>query len=124
MSEFSCPYCVRLQGKYPGAKLRECRHAEIDVFTPLHQPKKATTARVFIHPRCLQGPSSGALISCLQERGYDVNTMSIGPMDQRGYCELVRLRGTDPDGLMHLERMNGDGFDYMPVTPPTKGTAA
>ena len=124
MSEFSCSYCVRLQDKYPGAKLRECRHAEIDVFTPLHQPKKATTARVFIHPRCYQGPSSGALISYLQERGYDLNAISIGPAGKNGYSELVWLRGTDPDGLLHLERMDGEQFEHRPSAVPTKGTVA
>jgi len=82
------------------------------------------TARIFIHPRCVQGPASGALSAHLQANGYDLNQLSVGPMSKRGYCELVRLHGTDSDGLMHLERMDGGKFDYRPNTFPPGGNAA
>lgn len=75
------------------------------------------SARVFVHPRCLAGPASGALTACLQEHGYDINKITIGPTNKKGHCELVRLLQVDPNGLLHLERMNGDRFDYQPIQP-------
>lgn len=121
-----CSYCAALQEKYPEAKLRECKQdvGVLDSYTVLHQPKKVMSARVFIHPRCLQGPASGALTSCLQEKGYDLNAISVGPVNKKGRAELVRLRGTDPDGLLHLERMDGEQFDHRPATTPTERTVA
>ena len=76
-----------------------------------------TGARIFIHPRCLAGPASGALTADLQGRGYDLNKITIGPASKKGHCELVRLLQVDPSGLLHLERMNGEKFDYQPVQP-------
>ena len=123
----NCSYCNSLQVKYPEAKLRACRHEtkRLDLYTSLHQPKKKTSgARVFVHPRCLQGPASGAFTACLQEKGYNLDAISVGPADKKGHCELVRLRGTDPDGLLHLERMDGEQFEYRPIMSPTGGNIA
>ena len=125
-TNMTCPHCVALQEKYSNLQIRECRpRDDLDTHTALHQPKhKATGARVFIHPRCLQGPASGALTACLQEHGYDLDKISVGPADKKGRCELVRLHGTDPDGLLHLERMDGDRFDYRPMGFNPGGSAA
>ena len=120
-----CHYCTDLKAKYPSARLRGCNHLELDSYTVLHQPKKKTTgARIFVHPRCLQGPASGAFTACLQEKGYNLDAISVGPANKKGHCELVRLRGTDPDGLLHLERMDGEQFEYRPVVSPTGGNVA
>ena len=115
----TCTYCTTLQDKYPGAKLRECRHEAkaLDLYTPLHTPKRELNARIYIHPRCISGPASGALTACLQEHGYDINAVSIGPVNKRGYAELVRLHLPEPDGTLNLERMNGEKFTYKPVNP-------
>ena len=75
------------------------------------------SARVFIHPRCLSGPASGTLTAILQERGYDINKLSVGPASKKGHHELVRILGTEPGGMMHLERMDGVKFDYTPLQP-------
>lgn len=74
-------------------------------------------ARIFIHPRCVDGPASGALTACLQEHGYDTDKISIGPASKRGYAELVRLHAPDADGTLNLERMDGVRFTYRPPNP-------
>lgn len=115
-----CSYCTVLQEKYPALQLRECRHdvRALDSHTPLHVSKKGSVpARIFVHPRCLAGPASGALTAVLQEHGYDINKMSVGPGSKQGHHELVRLHTTDPDGTLNLERMDGVKFTYKPLGP-------
>ena len=73
-------------------------------------------ARVFIHPRCLSGPASGALTAALQDHGFDINKLTIGPANKKGHCELVRLDSTALDGTLSLERMDGEKFTYKPLT--------
>lgn len=67
-------------------------------------------ARIFIHPRCIQGPAAGALAAHLQGQGYDVAAVVAGPMDKRGRCELVRILEEGAEG-MRLQRF--DGTEYF-----------
>jgi hypothetical protein len=78
------------------------------------------SARVYIHPRCLSGPAFGALSASLAERGYDLNSVRIGPPSKKGYCELVHERGVSAEGMMILECFDGGRFLYKsqePLTP-------
>lgn len=74
------------------------------------------SAQVFIHPRCMSGPALGALESALQERGYDINALKIGPPSAKGYCELMHLRGKTDDGALVLEGFDGMQLIYEPET--------
>ena len=78
------------------------------------------SARIFVHPRCLSGPASGALSACLQEHGHDLNKLTIGPANHKGHCELVRLLETRPDGSLQLERFDGFQFNHAPNTLPPR----
>jgi hypothetical protein len=69
------------------------------------------TARVLIHPRCLEGPARGALESHLQDRGFDIAATAIGPPSAKGHCDLVRLIGRSETELV-LERMDGVLFKH------------
>lgn len=75
------------------------------------------SARVLIHPRCLAGPARGALESCLQERGFDISQVAIGPEHgKKKTCDLVRMiERTDTE--ITLERFDGVRFTH-PVAPP------
>ena len=75
------------------------------------------SARVFVHPRCTEGPAMGALAASMQERGYDTSKILVGPPDHRGYCDIVRHRGTKIDGALDLERLDGHAFVYHPKQP-------
>ena len=75
------------------------------------------SARIYIHPRCVEGPASGALAAYLQEQGYNLDKVSVGPASKRGYAELVRLHPPSPDGTLNLERMNGGRFTHKPSGP-------
>ena len=75
------------------------------------------SARIFVHPRCLSGSPSNTFTAILQERGYDINKLSVGPASKKGHHELVRILGTELCGMMHLERMDGVKFDYTPLQP-------
>lgn len=71
-------------------------------------------ARILIHPRCVEGPASGALAAGLQEMGYDIDKVICGPKGKRGYCDLVRVireEGTE----YTFERMDGTQFEYSTV---------
>lgn len=110
-----CNYCVALQDKYPGARLRECKQssAELDKFTPLHIPKPGVTrANVYIHPRCISGPASAALAAELARRGFDMDKTVTGPPGGHGYCQLVTQIAADQYGTLILERMDGTRFEY------------
>jgi hypothetical protein len=67
------------------------------------------TARVFIHPRCFDGPAQCALESSLIERGFDVNGMCFGPPSTRNHRELVTMVDRDETAML-LERMDGTRF--------------
>jgi len=67
------------------------------------------SARVFVHPRCFEGPANGALVSTLQERGRDMSQIFIGPPSPKGHCELVKVVGSR-DKWSIMERMDGVQF--------------
>lgn len=81
------------------------------------------SARVFIHPRCWDGPASAALAATLEERGLDMSVIKIGPENARGHRELVRCVGEPGDALM-LERMDGTRFLHKPGHPAPAPEAA
>lgn len=68
-----------------------------------------TSARVFIHPRCLAGQAQVALEAGLTIRGVALDTVCIGPPTPHGNFELMRLVGKR-DGGVELERMDGTRF--------------
>lgn len=70
-----------------------------------------TLARVFVHPRCWDGPAFGTLKVTLEERGFDVHKIRIGPSNQRNYRELVRLIGEN-DATATYARMDGSQFTH------------
>ena len=78
-------------------------------------------ARIFIHPRCLQGPAFGALQASLEERGYDFTKTLVGPPSAKGHCELVRFVDQVGD-LMTMERLDGERFLHR--LQPEGGRAA
>jgi hypothetical protein len=67
------------------------------------------SARVFVHPRCWEGPASGALAAMMQERGYDLENLAVGPRTRAGNHEMVR-RVSECDDVFVLERMDGVRF--------------
>ncbi len=69
------------------------------------------TARILIHPRCVEGPASAALAAHLQAQGYDIERVICGPKNARGYCDLVRIikeEGTE----FTFQRFDGTTFDH------------
>ena len=70
------------------------------------------SARVIIHPRCLNGPAAGALEAVLQATGFHAGELGIGPPNAKGHCDLVRLIDKH-NGLLTLERMDGHRFQYQ-----------
>lgn len=69
------------------------------------------TARVFVHPRCHEGPASGSLAACLETRGFStdgevVGNLLIGPPDGKGHCELVKVIESMDDAIK-FARMDG-----------------
>lgn len=73
-------------------------------------------ARVFVHPRCWQGPALCALQAHLESLGYDSEKACLGPIS-KGRRELVKLLGTKPDGTLLLQRFDGHTFDYKEPEP-------
>ena len=67
------------------------------------------SARVFIHPRCLQGPAHGALLATLEAIGLNGQRLSIYAPGRR--AELVRVVGEQPGGVM-FERFDGHRFHH------------
>ena len=72
------------------------------------------SARIFVHPRCVQGPAAGALAAHLQGLGYDVNKVVAGPLNAKGHCELVRIINEGPLALA-LQRFDGTQFIHTKV---------
>ena len=68
-----------------------------------------TSARVLIHPRCVEGPASAALAAHLQGQGYDIARVVVGPPNAQGRCELVRILEEGPEG-MRLERFDSTSY--------------
>lgn len=69
------------------------------------------SARIIIHPRCLNGPAAGALEATLQAKGFEEGAFAIGPPSAKGHCDLVRLISRH-DHVLILERMDGYRFEY------------
>lgn len=67
------------------------------------------SARVFIFPRCWDGPAQGALVASLNERRIDTTALCIGPLGLHHRRELVRLV-EDRGASMVYERMDGSTF--------------
>lgn len=74
------------------------------------------SARVFVHPRCVEGPAAGALAAHLQNQGYDITKVVAGPPNARGHHELVRILEHSAEGL-RLERFNGTAYFHKTGDP-------
>lgn len=72
------------------------------------------SARVYVHPRMcdVQAVAYGAFLAMLQEQGFDLDTMCIGPASPRGFRQLMRIIGEKEPGVMTYERMDGSRMDY------------
>lgn len=81
------------------------------------------TARIIIHPRCLTGPAAGALGAVLEEHGFDMSNIIVGPPSAKGYHDLCRLIGHVGDALL-LERMDGSQFYHLQDAAGSGGGAA
>jgi len=82
------------------------------------------SARVFVHPRCHEGPAVGALSAHLQGLGWDVANLGVGPKDVRGRCELVRTLGPGKSGGLVLQRMDGTQCTHFRDWPAPLGPEA
>ena len=82
------------------------------------------SARVFIHPRCWSGPGAAALITHLEERGYDCENIVVVLLE-RGRRELARRVPVAEGAQAVYERMDGSRFTVHPGRPvPEPGRAA
>ncbi len=82
------------------------------------------SARVFVHPRCVEGVGLGALCANLEAHGYDVTRVFVGPEDKKGRRELVRAIEVLPDFGAVFERMDGTRFTHYAGRPAPAPTAA
>ena len=69
------------------------------------------SARIFVHPRCWDGPASGALAAALEAHGVDLDKVRVGPLGLRRQRELVREIGVN-GAVTTYERMDGTRYDY------------
>lgn len=79
------------------------------------------SARVFVHPKYLEGPAVGALEAGLTAAGLDCANLSVGPSDTRGRCELVRTIGPGKMGGLILQRMDGTEYNHHKGWPAPLG---
>lgn len=75
------------------------------------------SARIFIHPRCMEGPAFGALQVTLEKAGYDMQRTVIGPSDGRGRRELIDIAWVEANGTMVYRRGDGTVFSHTPGQP-------
>lgn len=75
------------------------------------------SARIFVHPRCHEGPAVGALDTTLVAAGINTDGLGVGPADHRGRRELVRTIGPNPQGGVVLERMDGSRYTHRTGWP-------
>ena len=81
------------------------------------------SARIFVHPRCVDGPANGALFATLDERGINMDNIRIGPLLAGHHRELVRYISDDA-GVTTYERMDGTRFNYREhISSPPMGAA-
>ena len=67
------------------------------------------SARVFVHPRCAEGPAAGALSAYLQGCGYDLQKTALFWDAKLRRHELVRR--VSEDGITSIfKRMDGSQF--------------
>lgn len=81
------------------------------------------SARIFVHPRCMNGPAFGSLVAALDAVGMDTSNVNIGPENKRGHRELVRLVAAHDNGGMY-ERMDGTRFLHRTGSLAPEPTAA
>ena len=79
------------------------------------------SARIFVHPRCAEGPAAGALSAYLQGMGYDFKNIAVFWEAKRRRYELVRRMGES--GITEIfKRMDGSQFVHrmgaIDETPP------
>ena len=76
------------------------------------------SARIFVHPTCLKNDEHRqAFVDRLVDHGYDLNRVMIGPLNGKGYRELVRLVEV-LNGTATLERMDGVRYQHNFNAPP------
>ena len=81
------------------------------------------SARIIVHPRCVEGPASAALAAYLQGQGYDIAKVVVGPPNALGRCELVRVLEEGPEG-MRLERFDTTSYFHKVGHPALHPEAA
>lgn len=74
-------------------------------------------ARIFVHPRCWDGPASGALIATLEAAGWDLTNINIGPLATHRRRELVRQVSQPVGAYTMYERMDGTRFRHRMGQP-------
>lgn len=80
-------------------------------------------ARVFIHPRCWDGPAHGALVAGLEARGFTDDRLRIGPLGTHNRRELV-LEIEQVGAYMMYERLDGTRFRYRAGEPTPEPSVA
>lgn len=79
------------------------------------------SARVFVHPRCHEGPALATLTATLKAHGRDTDNLGVSPMDRRGRRELVRKVEEHYSGAT-LERMDGTRYRHFTGWPAPCGS--
>lgn len=74
------------------------------------------SARVFIHPRCWDGPAHGALVASLEARGFTDDRLRIGPLGTHHRRELV-LEIEQVGAYTMYERLDGSRFRHRMGQP-------
>jgi len=82
------------------------------------------SARIFVHPRCHDGPALGALTAVLEERGLPCAILGLSPLDRRGRRELVRTIDKPSGKTLLLERMDGSRYLHHEGWPAPFGPEA
>ncbi|MBT9176537.1 MAG: hypothetical protein DDT20_00856 [Firmicutes bacterium] len=79
------------------------------------------SARVFVHPRCWDGPALGLLSAYLEaDRKWDTTSLKIGPLMTHRRRELVHETGIEGTSTTY-QRLDGTTFTHrvgLPVPEP------
>ena len=80
------------------------------------------SARVFVHPRCTQGPALGALQAALEAGGVNMTNMVIFQHAHPARFELVTSIESTPSAVTY-ERLDGfrfvwNGVSQLPAPAP------
>lgn len=73
-----------------------------------------TSARIFVHPRCIGGPASGAMQAALEAGGTDMTNLVIFQHPHPKRYELVKVVEKGQI-ITTYERMNGEQFKWNGV---------